>query len=82
MERSLLDKIDFNILTTLARDCRTSNSSMGSIVGLTSKSVKARIKNMVCSGVIVINNIIWSSSGIFGWIYVFKRGFETGWIWA
>jgi DNA-binding Lrp family transcriptional regulator len=52
MERRLLDKIDFNILTTLARDCRTSYSSMGSMVGLTSKSVKARVKNMIRSGVI------------------------------
>jgi DNA-binding Lrp family transcriptional regulator len=52
MERPVLDKIDFNILVTLARDCRTSYSSMGSMVGLTSKSVKARVKNMVRSGVI------------------------------
>lgn len=52
MERPILDKIDFKILVTLARDCRTSYSSMGSMVGLTSKSVKARIKNMVSSGVI------------------------------
>jgi DNA-binding Lrp family transcriptional regulator len=52
MERPVLDKIDFNILATLARNCRTSYSSMGSTVGLTSKSVKARVKNMVRSGVI------------------------------
>src|SRR5919109_3048235 len=50
MER--LDKIDLNILSTLARDCRTSYNSIGSQIGLTSKSVKARVKNMVRSGVI------------------------------
>jgi DNA-binding Lrp family transcriptional regulator len=47
MERLILDNIDFRILATLARDCRTSYSSLGSLVGLTSKSVKARVKNMV-----------------------------------
>jgi DNA-binding Lrp family transcriptional regulator len=52
MERLILDKIDLNILSTLARDCRTSYSSIGSQIGLTSKSVKARVKNMVRSGVI------------------------------
>jgi DNA-binding Lrp family transcriptional regulator len=52
MERLILDKIDLKILATLARDCRTSYSSIGSLVGLTSKSVKARVKNMVRSRVI------------------------------
>jgi DNA-binding Lrp family transcriptional regulator len=52
MERLMLDKIDLIILSTLARDCRTSYNSIGSQTGLTSKSVKARVKNMVRSGVI------------------------------
>jgi DNA-binding Lrp family transcriptional regulator len=52
MERMILDTIDLNILSTLARDCRTSYSSIGSQIGLTSKSVKARVKKMVRSGVI------------------------------
>jgi DNA-binding Lrp family transcriptional regulator len=52
MERLMLDKIDLNILSTLARDCRISYNSLGSQTGLTSKSVKARVKNMVRSGVI------------------------------
>jgi DNA-binding Lrp family transcriptional regulator len=52
MERLILDKIDLNILATLARDCRTSYSSIGSQIGLTSKSVKTRVKNMVRSGAI------------------------------
>jgi DNA-binding Lrp family transcriptional regulator len=52
MERLILDKIDLNILATLARDCRTSYNGIGSLVGLTSKSVKARVKNMVRRGVI------------------------------
>src|SRR5215216_4060949 len=52
MERLILDKIDLNILSTLARDCRTSYNSIGSQIGLTSKSVKARVKKMVRSRVI------------------------------
>jgi DNA-binding Lrp family transcriptional regulator len=52
MEKLILEKIDLNILATLARDCRTSYSSIGSLVGLTSKSAKARVKNMVRSRVI------------------------------
>jgi DNA-binding Lrp family transcriptional regulator len=50
--RMILDKNDLTILPTLARDCRTSYSSIGSQIGLTSKSVKARVKKMVGSGVI------------------------------
>src|SRR5919106_3479692 len=52
MERPLLDKIDLHILAILGRDCRTSYNSIGSQIGLTSKSVKARVKNMLRSGVI------------------------------
>ena len=48
----ILDKNDLTILPTLARDCRTSYSSIGSQIGLTSKSVKTRVKNMVRSGII------------------------------
>lgn len=48
----ILDKNDLTILPALARDCRTSYSSIGSQIGLTSKSVKARVKKMVHSGVI------------------------------
>ena len=52
MAKLILDKIDLDILSTLARDCRTSYSSIGSQIGLTSKSVKARVKKMVRSRVI------------------------------
>jgi DNA-binding Lrp family transcriptional regulator len=51
-KRMILDKNDLTILPALARDCRTSYSSIGSQIGLTSKSVKARVKKMVRSGVI------------------------------
>ena len=40
MERPILDNIDFNILATLARDCRTSYSSMGSLDWLNTKECK------------------------------------------
>ncbi|MBV9667540.1 MAG: Lrp/AsnC family transcriptional regulator [Nitrososphaeraceae archaeon] len=36
----------------MARDCRASYRSIGSQSGLTSKSIKARVKNMVRSGII------------------------------
>src|SRR5215217_9181750 len=52
MAKLILDKIDLNILSTLARDCRTSYNSIGSQIGLTSKSVKARVKNMIRGRVI------------------------------
>ena len=48
----ILDKNDLIILPTLARDCRTSYGSIGSQIGLTPKSVKARVKKMVRNGVI------------------------------
>jgi DNA-binding Lrp family transcriptional regulator len=50
--RMILDKNDLTILPALARDCRTSYSSIGLQIGLTAKSVKARVKKMVGSGVI------------------------------
>jgi DNA-binding Lrp family transcriptional regulator len=52
MSRMILDKIDLNILATLAKDCRTSYRSVGSLVGMTSKSVKSRVRNMIQSGII------------------------------
>jgi DNA-binding Lrp family transcriptional regulator len=52
MRRLILDKVDLSILATLAKDCRTSYRSIGSLVGMTSKSVKSRVKSMVGSGII------------------------------
>jgi DNA-binding Lrp family transcriptional regulator len=51
-KRMILDKNDLTILPTLARDSRTSYGSIGSQIGLTTKSVKARVKKMVRNGVI------------------------------
>jgi DNA-binding Lrp family transcriptional regulator len=66
MAKLILDKIDLDILSTLARDCRTSYNSMGSQIGLTSKSIKARVKNMVRSGVIE-KFIVRVNPGAFGY---------------
>jgi DNA-binding Lrp family transcriptional regulator len=44
MERIVLTKVDLNILTILAKYSRKSFSGIGSLVGLTTKSVKARVK--------------------------------------
>lgn len=43
----VLDKTDLKILSTLAKNCRSSYNSIGAEVGLTSKSVKARVKKML-----------------------------------
>jgi DNA-binding Lrp family transcriptional regulator len=51
-KRMILDKNDLTILSTLARDCRTSYGSIGSQIGLTPKSVRARVKKMVRNRVI------------------------------
>ena len=48
----VLDKTDLTILSILVRNCRSSYSSIGSEVGLTSKSAKARVKKMLHHGVI------------------------------
>src|SRR5262249_12376500 len=45
-------KTDRDILAILGRDSRASYNSIGSLIGLTSKSVKARVKNMMSSGII------------------------------
>jgi len=47
-----LDKTDLVILSTLAKNCRTSFSNIGLNAGLTSKSVKARVKKMMEHAVI------------------------------
>jgi DNA-binding Lrp family transcriptional regulator len=48
----LLDKTDLKIITNLSRNSRTSYMNLGSLVGLTAKSVKLRIKDMIDNGVI------------------------------
>ncbi|HEX9320238.1 MAG TPA: winged helix-turn-helix transcriptional regulator [Nitrososphaeraceae archaeon] len=52
MTRTTLDELDGKILQTLSRNCRVSYSSLGSEIGLTAKSVKARVKKMQSSGII------------------------------
>jgi DNA-binding Lrp family transcriptional regulator len=44
--------MDANILNFLSRNCRASYSSLGNELGLTAKSVRARVKKMQSSGVI------------------------------
>lgn len=48
----VLDKTDLTILSTLARNSRSSYNSIGSEIDLTSKSVKARVKKMIQQRVI------------------------------
>ena len=52
MTRTALDELDAKILRSLSRNCRVSYNSLGNDVGLTAKSVKARVKKMQSSGVI------------------------------
>jgi DNA-binding Lrp family transcriptional regulator len=52
LKRTILDELDMKILNSLSRNCRASYSSLGNEIGLTAKSVKARVKKMQSSGVI------------------------------
>ena len=52
MKVTTLDELDWKILHSLSRNCRVSYSSLGNEIGLTTKSVKARVKKMQSSGVI------------------------------
>lgn len=47
-----LDELDGKILHSLSRNCRVSYNSLGNEIGLTTKSVKARVKKMQSNGVI------------------------------
>ena len=51
LARNILDELDMKMLNFLSRNCRVSYSSLGNEIGLTAKSVKARIKKMQSSGV-------------------------------
>jgi len=51
-ERHFLDETDLKIISILSKDCRASFMSIGTAVGMTSKSVKARVDAMISSGVI------------------------------
>ena len=51
-ERHFLDETDLKIISILSKDCRASFMSIGSAVGMTSKSVKARVDAMISTGVI------------------------------
>ena len=52
MTRTTLDELDARILNSLSRNCRVSYSSLGNEIGLTAKSVRARVKKMQSNGVI------------------------------
>ena len=47
-----MDKTDLKIINILSDNCRTSNNSAGRSVGLSSKSVKARIDKLIEEGII------------------------------
>jgi DNA-binding Lrp family transcriptional regulator len=52
VQRLVLDEKDLKIIKILSKDCRESFMSIGSAIGMTSKSVKARVDRMVSTGVI------------------------------
>jgi DNA-binding Lrp family transcriptional regulator len=52
MLRQFVDETDLKIISTLSKDCRESYMSIGSAVGMSSKSVKARVDTMLSNGVI------------------------------
>ena len=52
MTTTTLDELDGKILQSLSKNCRMSYNGLGNEIGLTAKSVKARVKKMLASGVI------------------------------
>jgi DNA-binding Lrp family transcriptional regulator len=52
MLRQFVDETDLKIISILSKDCRESFMSIGSAIGMTSKSVKARVDTMLSRGVI------------------------------
>ena len=52
MTSTTLDELDGKILQSLSKNCRISYNGLGNEIGLTAKSVKARVKKMQASGVI------------------------------
>ena len=52
MLRQYVDETDLKIISMLSKDCRESFMSIGSAVGMTSKSVKTRVDTMLSTGVI------------------------------
>jgi DNA-binding Lrp family transcriptional regulator len=52
MLRQFVDETDLKIISTLSKDCRESYMSIGTAVGMSSKSVKARVDTMLSNGVI------------------------------
>jgi DNA-binding Lrp family transcriptional regulator len=52
VHRLFLDEKDLKIISILSKDCRESFMSIASAIGMTSKSVKARVDRMISTGVI------------------------------
>ena len=52
LKSTTLDELDMKVLNSLSRNCRVSYSSLGNEIGLTAKSVKARVEKMQSSDVI------------------------------
>lgn len=52
LTRATLDELDGKILHSLSRNCRISYNKLGSEIGLTAKSVKARVNKMQSSSVL------------------------------
>lgn len=52
LQRLFLDDKDLKIIRILSNDCRESFMSIGAAIGMTSKSVKARVDRMISTGVI------------------------------
>lgn len=50
--RVTLDELDIGILNSLSKNCRISYDQLSSQVGLTAKSIKARVKKMQSDGII------------------------------
>jgi DNA-binding Lrp family transcriptional regulator len=52
MQNYVLDNTDIEILRILIRDCRTSYTSIGLSIGMSTNAIKTRVKRLISEGII------------------------------
>ncbi|PWU82602.1 MAG: AsnC family transcriptional regulator, partial [Candidatus Nitrosopolaris wilkensis] len=51
MQNYVLDNTDVEILRILIRDCRTSYTSIGLLIGMSTNAIKTRVTRLVSQGI-------------------------------
>jgi DNA-binding Lrp family transcriptional regulator len=66
MKQMFLDFVDVKIIQMLAKDCRLSYRNIGSVVGLSTKSIKTRVSRMV-SGRVIEKFFVYVNPAVLGY---------------